>query len=87
MSKTAIVILSDPKSDLDESLGRALNGLAAAYDFKTAGEDIKILFSGAGTRWPKEFQKEDHIAHKINRRSICCLFSDFWGRTFWIGFN
>jgi len=65
MNKTAIIIVSDPKSGADESLGRALNGLAAAYDFKQAGEEIKILFQGAGTRWPEVLQKEDHPAHKI----------------------
>ena len=63
--KTAIIILSDPKSGADESLGKALNGMAAAYDFKQAGEEVKILFQGAGTRWPQELQKEDHLAHKI----------------------
>ena len=32
--KSAIVILSDPKSGSEESLGRVFNALAAAYDFK-----------------------------------------------------
>ena len=63
--KTAIVILSDPKLGTDESLGRVLNALAAAYDFKAAGGDVKILFQGAGTRWPEQLQKEDFLAHKI----------------------
>jgi len=36
--KTAIVIVSDPKSGSDESFGRAFNALAAAYDIKNAGE-------------------------------------------------
>ena len=65
MSKTAIIILSDPKAGADESLGKLLNGLAAAYDFKQAGKDVKVLFQGAGTRWPEQLQKEDHMAHKI----------------------
>lgn len=32
--KTAIVVLSDPKSNTEEALGRVFNALAAAYDFK-----------------------------------------------------
>ncbi len=65
MSKTAIVIISDPKSGAEESLGRLLNAMAAAYDFKVANEDVQIIFTGPGTRWPEYLQKEDHIGHKI----------------------
>ena len=63
--KTAIIILSDPKSGSDESLGRVFNALAAAYDFKNGGEDVSILFQGTGTRWPKVLQKDDHPAHEL----------------------
>ena len=65
MSKTAVVILSDPKASSEEALGRVFNALAAAYDFKTAGEAVKILFQGTGTRWPAQLQKEDHPAHAL----------------------
>jgi hypothetical protein len=34
MEKAAIVVLADPKSGSEESLGRLFNALAAAYDFK-----------------------------------------------------
>ena len=42
--KTAIIILSDPKSGSEESLGRLFNALATAYDYKQAGEDVIIQF-------------------------------------------
>lgn len=58
--KTAIVILSDPKTGSEEALGRAVNALAAAYDFKQAGEEVSILFQGAGTRWVGELSKPEH---------------------------
>jgi hypothetical protein len=63
--KTAIVVLSDPKSGADESLGRVFNALAAAYDFKNAGDDVTILFQGAGTRWLGELAKKEHPAHEL----------------------
>ena len=63
MSKTAIVILSDPKAGQDEALGRIFNALAAAYDFKNEGEDVKIIFQGTGTRWPEQLEKP---AHPVN---------------------
>jgi hypothetical protein len=65
MSKTAIVILSDPKNCTEESLGRAFNALAAAFDFKTAGKEVTILFQGAGSRWPEQLKKEDHLLHAL----------------------
>ena len=65
MSKTAIVVFSDPRSGTEESLGRVFNGLAAAYDFKEAGEDVKIIFQGTGTRWPEQLQKTDHALHTL----------------------
>lgn len=65
MSKTAIVVFSDPKTGTEEALGRVFNGLAAAFDFKEAGEDVKIIFQGAGTRWPEHLQKTDHMLNTL----------------------
>lgn len=65
MNKTAIVILSDPKSGAEEALGRVFNALSAAYDFKAKGEAVKILFQGAGTRWPEQLQDTKHPANEL----------------------
>jgi hypothetical protein len=61
--KTAIVILSDPKSGAEESLGRLFNALALAVEARTAGDEVEIVFKGAGTRWPAELVKPAHPAH------------------------
>ena len=42
--KAAVVVFSDPKNGSEESLGRVFNALAAAYDFKQKGDDVRILF-------------------------------------------
>lgn len=60
MKKTAIIILSDPKAGSEEALGRVFNALASAYEFKHAGEDVKIIFQGTGIRWPEQLEKADH---------------------------
>lgn len=65
MSKTAIVLFSDPKTGTEEALGRLFNALGAAYDFKQAGEEVKIIFQGTGTRWPEVLQNEKHPAYKL----------------------
>ncbi len=63
--KAAIIVLSDPKSGSEESLGRLFNALATTYDFKQRGDDVTLLFQGAGTRWAGEVVKEDHPAHQL----------------------
>ena len=63
--KATIVILSDPKNGSEEALGRVFNGLAAAYDFKQAGDDVSVVFQGTGTRWIGELPKKDHPAQDL----------------------
>jgi hypothetical protein len=59
--KTAVVILSDPRGG-DEALGRLFNGLAVAHECKARGDEVAILFQGAGTRWSRELSKASHPA-------------------------
>lgn len=63
--KAAIVVLSDPKSGTEEALGRVFNALASAYDFKHGGDEVTVLFQGAGSRWIGELTKADHPAYKL----------------------
>jgi len=63
--KATIAIFSDPKNGSEEALGRVFNGLAAAYDFKQAGDEVSVVFQGAGTRWIGELTKKDHPAHEL----------------------
>ncbi len=83
--KTVVAILSDPKSGSEESLGRVFNALAVAYDAKTAGDEVGILFQGAGTRWPEALQKEDHPVHGLFKaiedkiEGVSCGCADVFG--------
>lgn len=61
--KTAIIIISDPKSNNDESNGRAFNALALAHESLKNGDQVEVTFIGAGTRWPAELVK---ISHPFN---------------------
>jgi hypothetical protein len=56
--------MSDPKSGADEALGRMLNGLALAHETHEAGDEVEIVFKGAGTRWPGELARLTHPAHE-----------------------
>ncbi len=83
--KNAIVVLSDPKNQSEESLGRVFNALATAYDFKNAGKDVSIIFQGTGARWPEVLQNEDHPAHDLFEavadkiEGVSCACADVFG--------
>lgn len=50
MAKAAILVLADTESHAD--LGRVVNAMVAAKEFKHAGDEVKLIFDGAATKWP-----------------------------------
>lgn len=86
MGKTAIVILAAPEQG-DESIGRVLNALAAASDFHAHGDDVQVLFAGAGTRWPGLLAEPAHPLHGLfdSLRGVvegaCSACAAFFGAT------
>lgn len=62
--KTAIFVMSDPKSG-EEALGRAFNALGLAAEALGHEDDVHVVFAGAGTRWPAELAKVGHPAHAL----------------------
>ncbi len=87
MSKTAIIIYSDPKSGSEEALGRLFNGLFLAYELKEKKQDVAVIFQGAGTRWPADLVKADHAAHGLYEAvkdvvaGVCGGCADVFGAT------
>ena len=63
MQKIAIVVLSDTGSD--EALGRIVNALTAAKEYKEAGDQVKLTFTGAGTKWIAALHQTNHPAHGL----------------------
>jgi hypothetical protein len=62
--KIAIIITSNPGNG-EDALGRAFNGLALAAEAQAKGDDVDVVFAGAGTRWPAEFTKLSHPANRL----------------------
>ncbi|WP_300063140.1 hypothetical protein [uncultured Roseobacter sp.] len=60
MSKTAIVIYSDPKTNSEEALGRVFNAMFLAYELKEKKQDVALIFQGTGVRWVSELITPDH---------------------------
>jgi len=87
MSKTAIVIYSDPKSGTDEALGRLFNAMFVAYELLEKKQDVALIFQGAGVRWASELVKTDHPAHalydavKDSVVGVCGGCADVFGAT------
>jgi hypothetical protein len=63
MSKVAVVVLADVETF--EGLGRVFNALIAVKEFKDAGDDVRLIFDGAGTKWVGVLSKPDHKAHGL----------------------
>ncbi|MEX2541445.1 MAG: hypothetical protein WD314_06535 [Trueperaceae bacterium] len=63
MFKIAIVVLADTETHGD--LGRAVNALEVASEFKGAGDEVAIIFDGAGTKWVPALDDPTHRRHKL----------------------
>jgi hypothetical protein len=63
MTKIAIVVFAD--IDTMEALGKVSNAFMLAMEAVENGDDLKIIFEGAGTKWIGELEKEDHKLHAL----------------------
>ncbi|SFD82470.1 DsrE family protein [Thermophagus xiamenensis] len=63
MTKIAILVFSDTNSA--EALGKVANAFTLASEATEAGDQLKIIFEGAGTKWIGELEKEDHKVHAM----------------------
>lgn len=63
MQKIAIVVLADTTPA--DGLGRVVNALMAAKEFKEAKDEVQIIFSGAGTKWIGELSNPEHKFHGV----------------------
>lgn len=61
-TKIAIVILADTDTSADKA--KVANALTTAYEFKEAGEEVTVVFTGAGTKWVAELSDPDHRLHR-----------------------
>ena len=87
MPKTAVVVLSDPRSESQEALGRLFNASFVAYELKRKNEQVDLIFQGAGVRWPSELVKADHPANALYAAvrdrvtAVCGGCADVFGAT------
>jgi len=83
MAKAAVIILAG--TDGHENLGRLANGLEAAKEFaENPGDDVELIFDGAGTQWVPQLEDEDNDYHELyqavkGETSVCHYCADSFG--------
>ena len=63
MLKAAIMVLAGAEAHGD--MARVANALEAAKEFKEAGDDVKIIFDGAGTQWIAKLADTQNPLHPL----------------------
>jgi len=61
--KAAIILFAD--TDRPEGMGRMANALTSAREFKEAGDEVVVIFDGAGVKWVPELADEGHKYHGL----------------------
>ncbi|WP_251328564.1 FAD-dependent oxidoreductase [Haloplanus pelagicus] len=83
MTKAAVIILAGTEGH--ENVGRLANGLEAAKEFaETDGDEVELIFDGAGTQWIPELEDEDSDYHELSQAvrddtSVCDYCSGAFG--------
>jgi hypothetical protein len=64
MAKAAVIILAG--TDGHANVGRLVNGLETAKEFaETDGDEVELIFDGAGTQWIPELEDEESDYHEL----------------------
>ena len=83
--KIGIVVFADTETHGD--LGRAVNALITVQEAKDAGDEIRLIFDGAGTKWVGELANPDHRSHRLYKSvedqitGVCLHCSKAFGAT------
>lgn len=77
MAKISVVVLADVETHGD--LGRIANALSLVKEAKEAGDEVELIFDGAGVQWVRELSKEDNqmrgrFEHVRDRVAGACEF-------------
>lgn len=83
MTKIAIVVFSD--TNTMEAMGKVSNAFVLAKEAIENGDELKIIFEGAGTKWIGELEKADHMLHGMYKElksritGVCAYCSKAFG--------
>ena len=61
--RAALIVFAD--IDTHGDLGRVVNAMMTAREFKEAGDEATLIFDGAGTRWIGELSRPEHKSNRL----------------------
>ncbi len=65
--KIAVVVLADTETHGD--LGRVVNALFTVQEASEAGDEVRLIFDGAGAKWIGELANPAHRSHALYERN------------------
>jgi hypothetical protein len=63
MQQAALVVLAG--TDTSADAGRVVNAMTIAREFLTAGDEVRLIFDGAGTQWVPICERPDYEYHDL----------------------
>jgi len=63
MAKAAIIVLADTEGL--GNLGRVVNAMMSVTEFMEAGDEVALVFDGAGVKWVGALDDKDHPYHDL----------------------
>jgi hypothetical protein len=63
MAAAAILVLAGTEAKSD--LGRVVNALQIAKELDEAGDEVTVIFDGAGTQWVPTLMDQEHKYHGL----------------------
>lgn len=63
MSKISVIVLADTGSHAD--MGRVTNAMELVKEAKEAGDEVELVFDGAGVKWAAALADSDHKLHEL----------------------
>lgn len=85
MPKAALVVFAGTEGR--EGVGRVANALVTAKEFKESGDEVTIVFDGAGTTWIGTLAEPSHRYHEAFEEvrdrvaGACSYCADRYGMT------
>jgi hypothetical protein len=63
MVKLGVVVFADTETHAD--LARVVNALLLVREAEEAGDEVRLIFDGAGVKWIGELANTGHQSHKL----------------------
>jgi len=71
MTKAAVIVFADTETHAD--LARVVNALITVQEFREGGDDVRLIFDGAGAKWVATLANPEHRSHRLYESLKECI--------------